>query len=579
MKTINFLFIFLISMFLVSNVCGYANDIVSDYFEIAVYEIYLNETFDFSDAYNLHGWNYAENDGGGCSESNPLSYGTNNYGYGFNQVSCGSAGWRYIKAGSDNRLNPSGPFTHQTILKFDLIGNITSISDTAVRWWDVDDNQLTCFDYPIIRMKPCTGGVYWLDCGYNIDGNGTFEVMYIMDEDTDISYAYVNGLLVCTGEWTTQSTANVTYMYQAITTGIANYIVDDIMIVRGRLGDSIGNVCAFPALFCDNFNYIDSLYYEKDWGVYKEDGTINFTLAPLNNELSLLSDSYLRLYHESADVEYGWEISEGTTAETGHYSSQFSSDFNFNLSSGSMIYESKDYKNSYKVYGINLTVNGSYIDLYRETPTGQSLLALNITTANNIHNFKVTSNWKHRSKFPFNSSFLNDSYIIYIDGYVKSEVVGFYNPSAENEYKRNFIKSPNCSIIIDDYYVYVGTDKNINTLSDVETYPLVPDVDTSDTDESSEEFSEVIGDIWADFGINTLASKIIFGMILLVAFNLMIGGFMISSHHFSVAGLGFLNVIFIILLAIIGLLPVWLIFLIVLIVIVTGLYLMSKAGG
>ena len=101
--------------------------------------------------------------------------------------------------------------------------------------------------------------------------------------------------------------------------------------------------------------------------------------------------------------------------------------------------------------------------------------------------------------------------------------VDFIDNTSQNQNKHDIIKSDDSEFIIDDYFVYVGSDRFENTLplTQIEPFQNITEASPDGTTTTTEtgDFKESIEALFPLFGIRTTGSRILLGICILVLFT------------------------------------------------------------
>lgn len=345
--------------------------------------------------------------------------------------------------------------------------------------------------------------------------------------------------------------------------------------------------CPFPQIFCDRFNYISPLQSQAapyKWYVYEDDYSLSDPVfSPSGNRV--IFDEAKILYHDCAPFKMGWEISEGTIVNSGVYASEFTAEFDLNITAGEIRYFSRDYKNALDVYDLNFIVDGANIDIYKnddpiENPDFQ-LLCNDCLTVDTVTNIKIRTQWAQRSKMPFNSTFINDTFLIFADDTLLNKTYGFIDPSSENNNKFFMDAAAGTTGSLDDYFIYIGKDKYTDTTGETQlTYEDLKDNESIVIGSGSSDLATIINDFWGEIGIKSLASRVIVGLIFLIIFLLAIVGLMISSGQPVNSGaLMILAFFFMIFEVFIKLLPAWILFIGIVLTALIGAFSIGRSAS
>jgi len=348
--------------------------------------------------------------------------------------------------------------------------------------------------------------------------------------------------------------------------------------------------CDFPTLFCDDFNYDVPLMSNTNnrWFIQLGGGSMNATFTPTDNELQLINpQKFMSAYHETDVFDTSYQPDSGSAFTRHFYSPVFSSEFLLdfaNTTNSDNIFEYASYeKQTIVAYIIKAEIDRNTTDDYLGNTSGDmnwyfanqtqpsvtwDLICGNCTSTDIPTVIKINSLFQQRDNFPFNSSIEDDEIRIYADGVLIGTVEDYLDARTEYIMQYEIIKFDVGNFTIDDYYIMVGTDKDVSTFEQYYTDFFINEtveeviLGTGETGD----MATALGTIWDDFGLKSVASRLMAGMFLLFLLAIVMFGASISMHtHLSPTVLIVVELFFIILLTYIKLLPIWLPFVIVLI--------------
>lgn len=322
-------------------------------------------------------------------------------------------------------------------------------------------------------------------------------------------------------------------------------------------------VCDLPVLFCDDFNYNQPLN-DNDWLVYKLDGSINQTFSPINNALNLQGSGGVSPFHEIFYFPVEYILDSSSTLVEDIYSPVWTSQFSLLINNENntdedscLRYDADGFHNS--GWSFLFCQNGSIMTkqsnlLYKETCT-------NCFTLNESNDIKIISYFGQRPTFNFNSS-VTDDLKLFVNGVqVDDDNISYIDINVDHLVFYNFIKDNTANAIIDDYYVYTGTDTNIDTTANYYRDLYRTDI-TNATDlglgiENKDLYSGVLA-FWYNMGLKSKASRYMGGLILLFLVGLAVYGTSasmgIQPNPLSIGGI---MLLFMILEVFLQLLPAW----------------------
>lgn len=403
--------------------------------------------------------------------------------------------------------------------------------------------------------------------------NQTHDYIFFIDMDEDIFYLLEDDEVICSGI-SLYNYPNISHFRVSVGSNIGQTglrIIDNIMYSYADSYDitgSISNECTFPTIFCDNFNYATPMSSEG-WQVYTGSFSIDPSFSPINDKLTLNSTSYHAPYHETDAFPVDYPTEEGLRTVESIYSPVFSIQYKLNVSTTteqdgeSFMYNvrSRDSKTVLRFKTVNNANNISWYYWDDESDTlSYTILCDNCSTLNKEHDIKISVYFSDSEYYDFNSS-LSTRYIdFFIDGVKKNGSIPFLDNSSLSLGQYQFLKTSDYNFEVDDYYVYVGTDPNTDTSSSYYTELYTPKVTNTSIGTGTGDLSSNIDSIWSQFGINSLASRVIVGLVLILITFIAVASAMASIHA---SGSGVVitalisSFVMMILLTITGLLPYW----------------------
>lgn len=277
-------------------------------------------------------------------------------------------------------------------------------------------------------------------------------------------------------------------------------------------------------LFWDDFNYANSLYSQKGWFVYEHGMSINTVLSPINNKLTLIDSAYYAPSHQTGSYPYTFKIGHSQYITSTIFSPVFCSQFTVNVSSslndsiGSCMQYTAYNSASAFAYDVALCSNGSMY--YIDDSLNQYGLCDGCYAKNTISNMKICTFFSQKKGFPFNSSITQDKVTVTLDNSEYKFLPAYWSDRITNLGGYNFLKTEDARFTIDDYYVYVGTDKDINNINQYytalygEDNITVTNIDITKGDALPSDFAETIKAFYWGIGLRSIASRFIAGLFL-----------------------------------------------------------------
>lgn len=576
-KIIYFLFLFLLVIPIV-----YSLDYETEHYNFTIDTIFFNETFDYADGITAHGWKYYDSgDDGQCDEI-PDS----------NQIGCkldsSPSPTYYMSIFNDNNWS-SYPTGHVFVyIKY----NVSSDKNWNSLWvlHRINDNNHFLRDWVYqsasSHLSLTRFGVesYWtLANNFTYTGERSSELLYDLEDGIGAQF-YLDGSLTAglndNYQYMYYNVSNFSVSFTASATGY--YYIDEIMVFNGSLsGGTSYTTCEYPILFCDDFNYGTSIFYAKNWIPQNYDGSLNTTLAPVSNRLYLNDTRVSDVSHEIDNFEVNYPISSGVNITQSIYAPAFSNEFDINFMNSSV------HLVSFNLY--DFEGRDCYTLRFNRSSAEESLCVLlknstdiEIMTCdlkvNTTYTIKSTAYFMYHDVYKFNvSSVFSDSQVVnlFIDN-VNYGGINF-DSDCESVFEAEFVKNDGDSnFSIDNYYMYAGYDKNIDTIPYLFNPIFIPDETTSTTGAETTELAEAVEDMWCTMGLCSTASRLILALIILVVISLGVGGGMVYYHvHGSAIAIlvGIVDFFTMILFVYLGLIPIWIV--IVFSLLVVGLFILG----
>lgn len=544
-------------------------------------DLRFNESFDYSDAFTNHGWTYSN---GGCANypTVPLTsdFGSNAFSV-VGHDCVGSATLRIYQ--SSNITETTGNF----ILRFNLRFQNDSLESTNPIYLGLmnvsgDTNK------GALLFKVNTGGDNYYsegiggltpqDCSIPKESPFSHEHVIQLDLTNNVYSWYINGSatgcynkIIDTSGVFGDFSPRAVYLYVR-TDGSADYVnahIDNINFGVGSLeaGASAITTCNYPVIFCDNFNYNVSLA-EKEydvWNVFNKDSSVDLTFSPTNNQMDLISSSWKAPAHylEPFPVEY--VISSSETIKESNIAPVISTEFkikpinnNWTITAFDRTYE----KIPFELRGIPNINDSAQYDILRLHSNGSYVnVCQNCMYKNYWHTIKIISFFVDETRF--NATVTTPKYDLYVtlpNNTISSyEDIPFTDDNAINQRMMYISKTELDNFSIDDYYVFIGTDKNTATIENYyENLYIIPETTNVTMTEQTGDFIDAVHTIWWDMGLRSTASRVFVGiglMFLLALF--MVGAFISYKTPISTSAIAIVEIIFMIFLVYIRLIPIW----------------------
>lgn len=405
----------------------------------------------------------------------------------------------------------------------------------------------------------------------------------LLDEE-----AVNNDMETCRDDWLGASNQPVCARYEvnAIDVSKLNILVTDVT----NSGDSDSNLiftelmacetptetCEYPLIFCDDFNYNTALAAKDDniWNVVDLGGNVNLTFSPVGNVLDLNQSKFYSPRHQNPNFPVNYRINDVNTITSADTAPVFSTEFDVKSEAGNWTFEVDDRTYTRGVYEIKaVNTSATHQSLYYTLNNYSLVLICSDCLPINYWNFvKITSYFIDYDDSHYNSSFLTNSVSVYVRDATGNEYltedIPFFNNRSINQDLQIFEKEQGDRYYIDNYYVYIGTDKYTETIDIYYEDLYAPDNITfaMGEGEGSGDMATAIGTIWDDMGLKSTASRIMAGIFLMFMLAIAMFGVSLATHtHLKPTVLVIIELFLVILLTYIRLLPIWVPFLLIII--------------
>lgn len=501
-------------------------------------------------------------------------------------------------------LNYTPPFNSTAILELDLNNDLYSFylynesNQSGVDYGCID--KALPADFNITRLQigqtwyQDDAAVHYLDdlkvCYGSTLTGGLPSSCYDSDDDDIFNFGYVTLNSITTDDYCEDDTILVEG--ECIDGAYYPYYVDcsdynGSSCYGGKCQKTEPMACSYPALFCDDFNYIYDVSL-RGWTAQNSIGN-SISLAPDGNVLNMSTDAEQVILHrlDSFDILYyasGYWYSIIDLKYTPVMSAQFEFNPMMQPNSSCMYYKGTAVTGA-EVFDFAFCLNNS--DVYLKNYTGDEnvqgdnwqLICDNCINNKTMNSFKVSAYFKNRAYYTeFNSSNLNDSLKVYFN----DVYLGQYNMTLGQELETDSLKifeltkTDNASIALEDYYVYLGDDKDYDTTQDyfASTILVIYEPETNATigTGQSSDFATSIASLWYTFGLRSTASRVLFGLLML--FLILIGYVLICMawrYQPSPVIAMIIEFFSVLIFVYTGLIPVWILFLIVIIAIIVAI--------
>jgi hypothetical protein len=560
--------------------------------------LYWIEDFNYDDLFTNH-WHHEFSVTAGCGGSANYYPISADY-YGYNCTAAGLSPISYLlnsnwtKAGIPNvRINFSQGANQYLTLKTRYFLGDNGSYDISFRSDRVSE---VLINIPLGKANEnFTGKLLWnaefahdsYNCSWYITRNEWHDLAVYFDFESLNYRIYQDDELSCSGAISPlDKSIGAIYIYKYGIKETNNYILMDYISMNYTefSFEEIIPTNDLLTLFCDDFNYPTSMYSTKGWLVSMPSGAVDTSLAPIDNQLTFYSsDSSTKIpSHNTDKTSYLFKIGENVYTES-IFSPVYSSEFYLNLTSekedGCLSYLST---NGYDwvAYDFDICPNGS-VYWSNTTDLNKHELCTSCFSANTTTFFKFSTFFKQRDGYPFNSTIAKDKIVVSIDtteytlypDYWDTEritTLGYYS----------IYKHPDTSFTLDDYCVYIGTDKDVDTIPQF-FEPLYNPYQFNESIIVSPEpvdLIEQIQSLYDILGLKSAGSRILAGLIFLVVCNMVLLYFAFSFNtDIPAIVYAIMNIIGCFALVYVGLIPYWIVIIIAIILIAGLMFLFLRA--
>lgn len=523
---------------------------------------FMSESFNDS-SYASMGWTFTDN-GGGCN--NYAEYLLGDYGF-------------------SNHANGTciSEFIDQTLTNFYYNDYTDRTYAIRFEYYDSGDDE-----YSMINLDETYGGAYGIRILFNSAGSegkiiiqdyavsgctadiesGTLTNYTMIVKTTPPVYDfYVGNDIVCenVGFHFPYGNRNLSFVRLMAIPASDDQFFGSIHIGEATFTGAID--CGYPVIFCDNFNYNNSIRNEKDWNVYNEDKSIFNSMSPRQSILKWNGSTPYYISHYSDLFSVAYPIALHTKVQTSYYAPQFSTEFDitFNATDGDFYLKSYDHDGD-NCIRLRFDINESAANISFYNFSNNEYYSLGISGINSEQQFKLITKFTGTGKearFSFNTSFPQNLADIYLNGSLFAENEPF--PYAcDTIWQNEFVKENAAVVEIDDYYFYVGFDKITNTLNDSRIDVYIEDLaaNTSYTGVTTTDLAAALADqsMWCEIGLCSIGSRYLLSIGLMFIMTLAIIMLcMQTQFQHPMAAVVLSNLFLMIFLTYIGLMQWWVI--------------------
>lgn len=339
--------------------------------------------------------------------------------------------------------------------------------------------------------------------------------------------------------------------------------------------------CAYPLVFCDDFNYDTPISSTNDWVVLNQDNSINPTFSPIETDHIRIGNNYNPRafgYYEIEKFPVNYPISETSTIVESIYAPVMSVEFDINLSYDG-VNETSTYIYSYDRLGrscVNLEfryVDANKYDVYYMQHDGTWFrVKKDALYINGIRNVKFSARFgthEHEGLYPFIPTQNNNTMKFYFAGLEgEAGTTKYFNDKCESIYSVFVVHEPtNLDIFeFDNFKHYVGYDPTTEILLNTFEYKYIAPPDEELGYDETEDLAYQARSLWEQFGLHSTLSKTIVGILLLILMNiLIIGGAASLNLAFQIPAVVYvvLNILMVLGLSFVGLMPFWIVLLLI----------------
>lgn len=529
-------------------------------------DVYKADSFGYSDDFINHGWGYVSTL---TSATNPTTdQVTESLAFGENKTNSGATFSRYIY------YNFPVNVTERTLLfeaDVDIVNASYVQGANIIRFnfYDTPNNRLITqiiynenggfnFSTSSLNLNGFEDCTYQMTYGIPY-GSWNFKIAISVSSENSYYFVWIDDNLICSYKnysYKPDSTVgNIMAVYlenSLYTNKIFRGWIDNVIFGEGRVsGETLE--CDYPIIFCDRFNYDSPLYFKEanKWNTYIGDGSIDEFFSPVSNALSLNYPYYIRPEHVIPKFQTDYAQDENYIVSESYYSPIYSSEFKLKLFNGSAQYNAKDIDHR-NILTINFNNTGAY-----PTTTNESNVVISDLSDQAYHDVKINYYFAQNSAQLFNSTVTSNYADIYIDDIkVNIDPVYYTDNASVNLYRLDFTKKETDNFTIDDYFVMVGTDREVPNIDDYYN-PFYSSVNQTIT-AGSEDMADSITGLWSQMGLRSQLSRIITSLFLMLLLAGAVLGAMMKTGTTHIGALVVIEVIFMFVLMAIGLFPVWL---------------------
>ena len=354
--------------------------------------------------------------------------------------------------------------------------------------------------------------------------------------------------------------------------------IDNIMIAFGSVTCSgVTNISTVAhILFSDDFDYSSSMYATKGWNIFTGSYSVDTSFTPIGNQLVLTSNNFISPSHQTGRFSVLYPERENQFIIESIYTPVVSSEMDLNLKSSCITIPDCCFRyaaysgGDVKAYQIFLCPDKSAY--YQQDPynaLNYTQLCTNCFNVNESIDLKITTFFSQKPGFEFNSTILSDHIDIYANNTLLGSVSSFLSPLVTNLQNYYIIKNQDSKFVIDNYAVFLGTDKNINNAAYYYKtgYSAVNESIGSQGQPSNDVANSIIN-MYDLLGLHSAASRVLAGLFLLFVIII----FVIALHISAQMPVSPITLVVTVVIGIIGitflqLFPIWIPILIAIVVI------------
>lgn len=370
----------------------------------------------------------------------------------------------------------------------------------------------------------------------------------------------------------------------------ANWSIDNLQVYSGIGTNWCGGICGAPhVIFCDNFNYENTLVSEKNWNMITN-GRFNDTLTPIDDEFIFIdNDIDLRMSQLLPETVVNYTIAEKISVITSTSYPIVSHTFDFNVTSNNTFFIYKVFDNAFEE-SINVQFFGGQVFFFNKTISDYTLIgnaSANETHSATIRQF-IGKDTQKIVSLDYNVTQPFSVYEVFVDGVSLGSNLPYTSNASSATANMFILKSPtiNSGVILDNMFIFRGTSRTINTEAPfiiplfidpgettLETL-VVPETETSTSDNA-------IINAFRDIPTGGLGFDIIWYIIMfVVGLTVFMGAAKVTDGVTALGGMIIVEIFLLIMGTLLGFVPVGIVIAIIVVgLVISGLFIRKMFAG